>query len=352
LRASPVARRDPIEDAVTLGQPGADKPRRPPPPPDPASFRRRGRPIMPRPKGLPPIPTASPRPSARVVVAGPAGGTAPIRVGPFPAPMTAIPPQVTERKFPADFVSSAMLPTVPSVDSLRVPGRSPRARRWLPWAAAVVALLGITGAGTVALRSRAVEATGLAAADPVSTAERPATTKIPDDPRATTTTPTGVPSTDAAAATRETEPASLVTAPLGQATVESTAIATATDRQAAPGVEPDARRSPPTPNDDATTPDAAPVTPPDANADASAPTHNELDEAVLALDGGRLELAYALASDAFTVRPSRAALVVMVRSSCAQGKLSRARAAYTRLPLSIRPEVRAECLDRGVELGA
>jgi hypothetical protein len=63
------------------------------------------------------------------------------------------------------------------------------------------------------------------------------------------------------------------------------------------------------------------------------------------------EQAYSLAQESFDAKPTKAALLLMVRAGCAMGNTKKAKDAYVKLPLSSREEVRAECEELGLNIG-
>jgi hypothetical protein len=253
------------------------------------------------------------------------GLTSPIRVGPKPARPTSVPsfpdPLAPRRRSAADFVSSEPLPTLPNLEGLsRKKARIGR-KRWLMIGAAALsfAIVGAVAA-TLLFPSESSQAPSTVAATEAEPVPEPQ--------------PAAEHSTSEATA----EAAAVAPAPVEPAPVEP----------AAPAVD-----TPPASADEAAEAEGTAPAPEPAPVPATLEVEDpQIARARRALEDERPGSAYQVASAAFAERPSKAALLLMVESSCHLGSETRARDAYTKIPLSARPQIRAVCLELGIELGA
>lgn len=125
---------------------------------------------------------------------------------------------------------------------------------------------------------------------------------------------------------------------------------------AAPEPTPDEPKDPPAAEEPEVAVDDAPPTPPPV---APPPTpvgagpHAELlSQAQEAFANGKTNTSYKLAKESFDAKPTKAALLLMVRSNCSMGLSTQAIADYRKLSLSSRKAIREECKALGVDLGS
>jgi hypothetical protein len=240
----------------------------------------------------------------------------------------------------------------PSPPPLRRSARRGRGRLWVLMGAAVLALVTV---GWAVWRTVASKRTGSADADGPKVADARGSAEASVVPSVDAAEPAGEaePALDAAAAAPEH--AGEDEAPVPDEDAAQGQGEPAPDPAAEP-VDPDVEQEPEAEVEDApeaVPDDAAPVAAEVGSDPTPSPGIEDetLQAAQAALDQGKAARAYELAEQSFDGRPTKAALFLMVRAGCALGSEAKAKAAFVRLPLSARDDVRRECLTAGIELG-